>query len=831
MTTATFRSATGRSSIGGSAAARSARDTGSSGGGGPPRRSRSLSRLSPSQPEAEDFPTPPGRFVNRARGCVFPEISLDDVVDEFFRARAESEEEEDSEPSDARSRRGSSVTSYPIKTESSGRRGRSVTRPPHCQTAPPKGVSNSVLRRRRSVSVARHRCSDSENDMDSLSSSTQVKSWISDSGILQQPSSHRPVNNVDVLKRTTSHKDFFHSHDSYSSHSSSLTDVEAGDFHSRKHGVEKTIQAVYAQEKSEKRKQDLLAELTMEEERGQELSKIVKELLPSPKISAVPERQSQSRRRSKDRTRLSKRLTEEAEKYFEDFLFNVEDTDLSSFDEERSDASSIVRDPGLRNSVAGTCETVLQAAPLPADGDGVVLPWLGWETSVGPSSPCKSKFLLIYHASSIVREAGAGFGNCDQIASGFGSRSFDGNDSSSVVSSDPSGSKFGAEAHQGNSCNGRTTSSSFDMDECLDLKQGEDILCERLRQRRRIESGGMILCGRFSTYGSQWYATSGVGQRVGIDCITLVSLSSFSGNHQVDWIDRVHHMRGKVLLPGPPRQTRIRGSPYALETDGNSWPGRIESTAVVFGQSNAHPLAGYLSWDPLDGMRLRRLYRDGASVRVRPNSVSRFKGSNFLPPTMLTISHPSSDRDTAVPALRRIPLRPPPIRQHLMGSLATAELCDANASLLAKGELRVLQPMFQTYGQCRAFCGPIVTLKVFEDNVLVREVLEAPGDGRVLVVDGGGSTRCALVGGNLGQLAQNMGWAGIVVNGCIRDAYEINGCDIGVRALGCHPLKSNKKGLGEKHVTVNIGGTIIHDGEWLYADSDGILVSAIELSL
>ncbi|RRT66070.1 hypothetical protein B296_00028786 [Ensete ventricosum] len=167
----------------------------------------------------------------------------------------------------------------------------------------------------------------------------------------------------------------------------------------------------------------------------------------------------------------------------------------------------------------------------------------------------------------------------------------------------------------------------------------------------------------------------------------------------------------------------------------------------------------------------------------------------------------------------------------VMGSLATAELCDANASLLTKGELRVLQPMFQTYGQCRAFCGPIVTLKVFEDNVLVREVLEAPGDGRVLVVDGGGSTRCALVGGNLGQLAQNMGWAGIVVNGCIRDAYEINGCDIGVRALGCHPLKSNKKGLGEKHVTVNIAGTIIHDGEWLYADSDGILISTIELSL
>ncbi|CAL9063106.1 unnamed protein product [Musa banksii] len=511
MTTAAFRSATGRSSIGGRAAARSARDTGSSGSGGPPRRSRSLSRFSgrfpPSQPDAEDFPTPPGRFVNEARGCVFPEISLDDVVDEFFRARAESEEEEESEPSDARSRRRNSVTSYPIKTESSGPRGRSVTRPPQCRTGPPKGVSNTVLRRRRSVSVARHRCSDSENDTDSLSSSTQVISRISDNGILQQPSSHRPVNNVDVLKRTMSHKDFFHSHDSYSSHSSSLTDVEAGDFHSRKHGVEKTIQAVYAQEKgenpigddegiglyevvrkeSEKRKQDLLAELAMEEERGQEISKIVKELLPSPKISVVPERQSQSRRRSKDRTRLSKCLNEEAEKYFEDFLFNVEDTDISSFDEERSDASSIVRDPGLRNSVAGTYERVLKTAPLPADGDGVVLPWLEWETSVAPSSPCKSK------------EASAGFSNCYQIASSFGSRSFDGTDSSSVVSSDPSRSKFGAENHKGNCYNSRTTASSFDMEEYLSLKQSEDILCERLRQRRRIESGSMILCGRLST--------------------------------------------------------------------------------------------------------------------------------------------------------------------------------------------------------------------------------------------------------------------------------------------------------------------------------------------
>lgn len=166
-----------------------------------------------------------------------------------------------------------------------------------------------------------------------------------------------------------------------------------------------------------------------------------------------------------------------------------------------------------------------------------------------------------------------------------------------------------------------------------------------------------------------------------------------------------------------------------------------------------------------------------------------------------------------------------------MGELATAEVCDTNTALLASGDLRVLQPVFQMYGQRRAFSGPIVTLKVFEDNVLVREMLESRGEGRVLVIDGGGSMRCALVGGNLGQLAQSMGWAGIVVHGCIRDVDEINGCDIGVRALATHPVKSNKKGIGEKHVPIYIWGTLIRDGEWLYADSDGILVSKSEISI
>lgn len=170
-------------------------------------------------------------------------------------------------------------------------------------------------------------------------------------------------------------------------------------------------------------------------------------------------------------------------------------------------------------------------------------------------------------------------------------------------------------------------------------------------------------------------------------------------------------------------------------------------------------------------------------------------------------------------------------QEKIMSSFATAEVCDANAPHLASGDLRALAPVFKIYGQCRAFSGPVVTLKVFEDNVLVRDHLESRGEGRVLVIDGGGSMRCALVGGNLGQLAQINGWVGIVVNGCIRDVDEINGCDIGVRALASHPQKSNKRGVGEKGVPVHIGGTLIHDGEWLYADSDGILVSENELSL
>jgi len=162
-------------------------------------------------------------------------------------------------------------------------------------------------------------------------------------------------------------------------------------------------------------------------------------------------------------------------------------------------------------------------------------------------------------------------------------------------------------------------------------------------------------------------------------------------------------------------------------------------------------------------------------------------------------------------------------------TFATADICDANEDKLAAGTLAVLPPVFQKFGKRMKFSGPAATLKVFEDNVLVRAALETPGNGRVLVVDGGGSLRCALVGGNLGMLAEKNGWAGIVVNGCIRDSVEINACEIGVRALAVHPQRSLRKGAGDGDIAVVIAGIAVRPGNWIYADEDGVLVAVDKL--
>ncbi|WP_288109190.1 ribonuclease E activity regulator RraA [Limnobacter sp.] len=155
----------------------------------------------------------------------------------------------------------------------------------------------------------------------------------------------------------------------------------------------------------------------------------------------------------------------------------------------------------------------------------------------------------------------------------------------------------------------------------------------------------------------------------------------------------------------------------------------------------------------------------------------------------------------------------------------TTDLCDANENLIAQGVLRVVEPMFQSWGKKAAFSGQAHTLKVFEDNTLVRAALEKDGSGKVLVVDGGGSKRCALVGGNLGVLAEKNNWAGVVVYGCVRDTLELNACDIGVRALAAHPQKSEKRGAGHENITVALGHVRVSPGNWIYADEDGVLVS------
>lgn len=158
-------------------------------------------------------------------------------------------------------------------------------------------------------------------------------------------------------------------------------------------------------------------------------------------------------------------------------------------------------------------------------------------------------------------------------------------------------------------------------------------------------------------------------------------------------------------------------------------------------------------------------------------------------------------------------------------SFKTPDLCDQYEAELGK-TVRVLAPMFKLYGARTAFSGEIVTLKIFEDNTLVREIFNEPGQGKVLVIDGGGSLRCALVGDQLAILANKNGWEGVVVYGCIRDSGDINGIDIGVRALDTHPQKTVKKGVGDRHLPLNFGGVTFHPGEYLYADEDGILVSS-----
>ena len=159
---------------------------------------------------------------------------------------------------------------------------------------------------------------------------------------------------------------------------------------------------------------------------------------------------------------------------------------------------------------------------------------------------------------------------------------------------------------------------------------------------------------------------------------------------------------------------------------------------------------------------------------------------------------------------------------------ATCDLCDAHKGD-SSGAFRVLPPVFRNFGGRTVFHGPVSTVKCFEDNSMVKAAVESPGEGRVLVVDGAGSLRRALLGGNLGAAAARNGWAGLVIDGCVRDVAELAACDTGIRALASMPLPTEKRNQGQKDIAVQIQGVWVHPGDWLYADEDGMVVGASRL--
>ena len=159
---------------------------------------------------------------------------------------------------------------------------------------------------------------------------------------------------------------------------------------------------------------------------------------------------------------------------------------------------------------------------------------------------------------------------------------------------------------------------------------------------------------------------------------------------------------------------------------------------------------------------------------------------------------------------------------------STCDLCDAHRGD-TDGAFRVLPPVFRDYGAITKFSGPVSTVKCYEDNSLVKAALDEPGRGRVLVVDGAGSVRRALVGGNIGTAAATNGWAGVVVYGAVRDVAELAACQVGLRALALVPLPTEKRNQGERDVAVGIEGVWVRAGDRLFADADGIVVMAADV--
>jgi regulator of ribonuclease activity A len=158
-------------------------------------------------------------------------------------------------------------------------------------------------------------------------------------------------------------------------------------------------------------------------------------------------------------------------------------------------------------------------------------------------------------------------------------------------------------------------------------------------------------------------------------------------------------------------------------------------------------------------------------------------------------------------------------------SMATTDLCDAHP------DVQVAEPVLRHFGGQARFAGKVATVLCLEDNSKVREAVGEPGTGRVLVVDGGGSLQCALLGDLLGDKAVANGWSGVIVNGCVRDTGRLGQLRLGVMALAAHPRRSEKRGHGDRDVPVRFAGVTFHPGDHVYADEDGVIVSSAPLVL
>lgn len=157
-------------------------------------------------------------------------------------------------------------------------------------------------------------------------------------------------------------------------------------------------------------------------------------------------------------------------------------------------------------------------------------------------------------------------------------------------------------------------------------------------------------------------------------------------------------------------------------------------------------------------------------------------------------------------------------------AFSTADLYDQ-----FEEQLGVCEPIFSDFGGKDAFSGPAVTVKCFEDNSRVKEALAQPGEGRVLVVDAGGSMRCAMLGDLIAESAVANGWAGVVIDGCVRDVGRLAAMDLGIKALAATPRKSTRRGEGQRDLVIEVGGVLVRPGDWVYCDADGVLVAPAAL--